>query len=90
MGLIRFRDTLQRWLDTKVKYSDNGPRRWNYDDLADALNVSSSLIEKVMSGHANVTTRLLIKLCDYTHYDIGELVTYDPKATAKEDDEKDE
>lgn len=87
MGRILVRDTLKRWLDSKIKHDATGPRKWNYADLADALTVSPSLIEKVMSGHANITTRLMMKLCAFTRYDVGELFYYDPNAKPAEDKE---
>lgn len=77
MAMIRVRPTLRQWLDTKIMHEDSGPRKWSYDDLAKAINVSESLLRKVMSGHANVTTNLVMKICAYTNYDLGELFFFD-------------
>lgn len=80
MGMIRVRDTLRHWLETKIRHDKDGPRKWTYEDLADAVRISPSLIKKVMSGHRNVTTSFMMRLCDLTRYDIGELFYYDHEA----------
>ncbi len=80
MGQIRVRDTLRRWLETKIKYDETGPRKWTYRDLAKEVDASPSLLYKVMSGHRNVTTRMMMKICDGTHHDLGELFYYDRDA----------
>lgn len=80
MSMISIKkDVLESWLKNK----STPPR--NFDEMADQLNVSQSLLSMILSGKRQVTPNILRKLCDLTGYDVGDLCFYDKNKTAEED-----
>lgn len=77
MSMIRIKkDTLDSWLKNKT----TPPR--NYEEVAEHLNISPSLLSLILSDKRQVTPSVLRKLCDLTGYDVGDLCFYDRALSA--------
>jgi DNA-binding Xre family transcriptional regulator len=71
---------IEKWMDNKT----SPPKTWA--ELARAIGISESLLEKIKMGLRQITTNVQAKLCDITGYDVGDICTYDRTREPKEQD----
>lgn len=63
-------EVIEAWLKNK----STPPR--TFEELADAMNVSQSLLSLIIAKKRQITPNVLRKLCDITGYDVGDLCFY--------------
>jgi len=80
MGMIRVKkEVLENWLKNK----STPPR--NFDEMADSLGISQSLLSLIIADKRQVTPSVLRKLCELTGYDVGDLCSYDRSKEPEEE-----
>lgn len=83
MSMIRIKkEVIDSWLKNKT----TPPR--NYEEVAEQLNVSPSLLSLILADKRQITPNILRKLCDLTGYDVGDLCFYDRNKEPEEDNDK--
>jgi len=83
MGMISVKkEVIKNWLANKV----TSPK--SIEEIAASINVSPSLLYKIIEGDRQVTPNILRKLCELTGYDVGDLCFYDRNREPEEDNDK--
>lgn len=49
---------------------------YKFTDIAEALNIKPATINMIVSGHRNVTKKLLTKMANFLNFDIKILIIY--------------
>ena len=73
---------LEKWMDNKA----SPPKTWA--ELARAVDISESLLEKIKMGIRQVTVNVQGKFCDLTGYDVGDIFTWDRNKEPEDDADK--
>jgi len=72
MGMICIKkEVIKNWLGNKI----TPPK--SIEEIAEYINVSPSLLYKIIEGNRQITPNVLRKLCELTGYDVGDLCFYD-------------
>jgi transcriptional regulator with XRE-family HTH domain len=83
MGMITIKkEVIKNWLVSKI----TPPK--SIEEIAESINVSPSLLYKIIEGNRQVTPNVLRKLCDLTGYDVGDICTYDRNKEPEDDNDK--
>ena len=83
MGMICIKkEVIKNWLVSKI----TPPK--SVEEIAESINVSPSLLYKIIEGNRQVTPNVLRKLCDLTGYDVGDICTYDRNKEPEDDNDK--
>jgi len=83
MGMICVKkEVIKNWLVSKI----TPPK--SIEEIAESINVSPSLLYKIIEGNRQVTPNVLRKLCDLTGYDVGDICTYDRNKEPEDDNDK--
>jgi len=79
MGAIRLKkEVIEAWLKGKTTFPQS------IEELAQHVDISSSLLSMIFSGDRQATPNVIRKLCEATGYDVGDLCFYDRNKEPKE------